>query len=141
MSLTLYFLPLFDRTDWVAGSTHIVLLPKNVILGKECKENNCLTHRKWTFFLDWTFFLNNYDVRDRKPFPLQISLTVGKREKWEENNIIETTNTWWALVFPYKRSGFISMTPVNTILCKNKIISRQSSVKTFSNFTLYFISR
>ena len=31
---------------WVAGSTHIVLLAKNVILGKECEENNSPTHRK-----------------------------------------------------------------------------------------------
>ena len=28
---TFYFLPLFDRTVWVAGSNHIVLLPENVI--------------------------------------------------------------------------------------------------------------
>ena len=43
---------------WVAGSTHIVLLPKNAILGKECEEeeNNSLTYIKWTFLLDWNFF-------------------------------------------------------------------------------------
>ena len=40
---------------WVIGSTHIVLLPKNVIFRKECEENNSPTHRKWTFLLDWNF--------------------------------------------------------------------------------------
>ena len=35
------------RNDqWVAGSTHIVLWPMNVVLGKVCKENNSPTHRK-----------------------------------------------------------------------------------------------
>ena len=37
-------------------------------------------------------FLKNYDVRDRKLKPLLLGSTVGKREKWEENNFIETTN-------------------------------------------------
>ena len=37
---------LFDMTVCVVGSTHIVLLAKNVILGKECEENNSPTHRK-----------------------------------------------------------------------------------------------
>ena len=35
--------------------------------------------------------MNNYDVRDRKPKPLLIGSTLGKREKWEEKNIDETT--------------------------------------------------
>ena len=36
----------FDVTVWVAGLTHIGLLPKNVIFGKESEENNSPTHRK-----------------------------------------------------------------------------------------------
>ena len=32
-----------------------VLLPMNVVLGKEWEENNSPTHRKWTFLLDWNF--------------------------------------------------------------------------------------
>ena len=41
------FFAFFDRTVWVTGSTHIVLLPKNVIWGKVCDENNnSPTHRK-----------------------------------------------------------------------------------------------
>ena len=43
-------------TVWVAGTTHIVLLPKNGILRRECEENNSPTQRKWTFLLDWNFF-------------------------------------------------------------------------------------
>ena len=44
--------------------------------------------------------MNNHD-RDWKPKPLLIGSTEGKREKWEENNIVETTkivrnsNTIW----------------------------------------------
>ena len=49
------------------------------------------------FFSTGTF-LNNYDVRDRKSKPLLIGSTVGKREKWQENNIVETTNTFNLLV-------------------------------------------
>ena len=49
-------------------------------------------------FLKRNFLLNSKngwkravkDIRDRKPFPLLISSTVGKREKWEENNIVAT---------------------------------------------------
>ena len=36
-------------------------------------------------------FLNNYDVRDRKLKLLLIRSTVQKRQKLEENNIVETT--------------------------------------------------
>ena len=36
-------------------------------------------------------FLNNYDVMDRSLKPLVIYSTVGKREKREENAIVETT--------------------------------------------------
>ena len=47
-----------DGTDCVAGLTHIVLLPKNVILRKECDEKNSPTHRMWTLHswmeLFWT---------------------------------------------------------------------------------------
>ena len=49
------------------------------------------------FFSTGTF-LNNYDVRDRKSKPLLIGSTVGKSEKWQENNIVETTNTFNLLV-------------------------------------------
>ena len=47
---------LFTMTVWVAGSTHSVLLPMNVILAKECEESNSPTPRKYTFLLDWNFF-------------------------------------------------------------------------------------
>ena len=40
----------------------------------------------------WTgTFLNNYDVRDRTPKPLLTCSTVGKREKWKDIFIVETT--------------------------------------------------
>ena len=36
-------------------------------------------------------FLNNYDVIDRKLKPLLADSTVGKREKWGENTLVEIT--------------------------------------------------
>ena len=56
---------LFDMTVWVAGSTHSVLLPMNVILGKECEESNSPTPRKWTFLLDWNFFEQLWRHREK----------------------------------------------------------------------------
>ena len=38
--------------------------------------------------------LNNYDAIDGKLKPLLIGSTVGKREKWEENTIVETTSLY-----------------------------------------------
>ena len=48
------------------------------------------------FFLTGTF-LNNYDVRERKPIFLVIGSTRGKREKWEENNIAKTTVHYFSI--------------------------------------------
>ena len=46
----------FDMTVWVAGSTHIVLLPKNEFWGESAmKIINSPTHRKWTFLHNWIF--------------------------------------------------------------------------------------
>ena len=71
---------------WVARSTHIVLLPMNVILGKECEESNSPTHRKRA-----GTFLNNYDVIERKLKLLLIHSTVQKRVKRFPDTTVETT--------------------------------------------------
>ena len=39
-------------------------------------------------------FLNTYDIIDRKLKLFVTYSTVGKREKWEENTIVETTIFW-----------------------------------------------
>ena len=49
------FSSLFDMTVWVAGSTHIVLFAKNVILGKDCEKNNSPIESELSF-LTGTFF-------------------------------------------------------------------------------------
>ena len=54
-------------TVWVAGSTHIVLLPKNVIFGKESEENNSPTAIESELSFSIGTFLINYDVINRKP--------------------------------------------------------------------------
>ena len=48
-------------TVWVTGSTHIVLLPMNVIFGKECEEIIAPPIESVLSCLTGTF-LNNYDV-------------------------------------------------------------------------------
>ena len=58
-------------TAWVAGSTHIVLLPMNVILAKECEES------KLSVSIGMEFFEQLQHHR-RKLQPLLIHSTVGK---------------------------------------------------------------
>ena len=68
------------------------------------------THRKCTFLLDW----------HRKPKPLLITSTVGKRKKWEENIILlrllwPAINRWVVLNLQFKlwlgniKSRFLAM--------------------------------
>ena len=58
------FLLLFDRTDCIAGSTHIGLLPKNVILRKSAMKIIVPPIESELSFSTGVFS-NNYDVRDR----------------------------------------------------------------------------
>ena len=50
---------------WVAGSTHIGMLLKNVILATECEEI-IVPPIESELSVSTGTFLNNYDVRDRK---------------------------------------------------------------------------
>ena len=59
---------------------HLVLLPMNLILAKECEETNSPTPRKLTFIQDWNFFEQLWRHR-RKLQTMLIQSTVENRAK------------------------------------------------------------
>ena len=69
-------------TVWVEGSSHIVFLPKNVKLGKDCEENNSPTHRKWTFFLDRNYSQQLWRHREKAP---TFANTFNRRKTSKKN--------------------------------------------------------
>ena len=87
------FFHIFDMTVWVSSSTHIVFLPNNASLGKECVENNSPPPIETRlFFLTGTFFDQLWLHKEIAAFAL-IDSTIWKRAKRMPDIIVETNRT------------------------------------------------
>ena len=73
----------------VTGLAHSVLLAMNVILVKDCEESNSPTPRKFTFFLNWNFFWNNYDIIRKESYYTRLQENEKKECQILQSRLLE----------------------------------------------------